>query len=296
MAYAVGQGGCLTRCDATAFPRGGLMGLSDRCTGAIPRIDTLCRTIVAECVKRGFQGVLADFETNPYSDRLSFLSRLSARLSARGMALYCPLSLPAEGAMLLVGTGLSGGSLRALLEETACRYGAERLALDLERVMMDFPLPCPSGCGTPLTREELLALREKHPSSVYFSRELMAKYFTYSAGSGTHFVLFDDAETLRQKVKLAQNLGIQTAFLMFPEIVDRHPELCAARCAAGGIAAPQALHGAKGAILFCEREWPPLNPPRERFCHCKRAARRAAMLADCTFCVRQSRICPCYTT
>lgn len=105
MAYAVGQGGCLTRCDATAFPRGGLMGLSDRCTGAIPRIDTLCRTIVAECVKRGFQGVLADFETNPYSDRLSFLSRLSARLSARGMALYCPLSLPAEGAALLVGTG-----------------------------------------------------------------------------------------------------------------------------------------------------------------------------------------------
>jgi len=30
VAYAVGQGGCLTRCDATAFPRGGLMGLSDR--------------------------------------------------------------------------------------------------------------------------------------------------------------------------------------------------------------------------------------------------------------------------
>ena len=202
MAYAVGQGGCLTRCDATAFPRGGLMGLSDRCTGAIPRIDTLCRTIVAECVKRGFQGVLADFETNPYSDRLSFLSRLSARLSARGMALYCPLSLPAEGAALLVGTGLSGGSLRALLEETACRYGAERLALDLERVMMDFPLPCPSGCGTPLTREELLALREKHPSSVYFSRELMAKYFTYSAGSGTHFVLFDDAEPCGKRSSL----------------------------------------------------------------------------------------------
>ena len=146
-----------------------------------------------------------------------------ARLSGR--AGYCPLSLPAEGAALLVGTGLSGGSLRALLEETACRYGAERLALDLERVMMDFSLPCPSGCGTPLTREELLALREKHPSSVYFSRELMAKYFTYSAGNGTHFVLFDDAETLRQKVKLAQNLGIQTAFLMFPEISDLLPEL-----------------------------------------------------------------------
>ena len=53
----------------------------------------------------------------------------------------------------------------------------------------------------------------------------MAKYFTYSAGNSTHFVLFDDAETLRQKVKLAQNLGIQTAFLMFPEVVDLLPEL-----------------------------------------------------------------------
>lgn len=147
MAYAVGQGGYLTRCDTTAFPRGGLMGLSDRCTGPIPRIDALCRTIVAECVKRGFQGVLADFETNPYPDRLSFLSRLSARLSARRMTLYCPLSLPAEGTTLLVGTGLSGGSLRALLEETACRYGKERLSLDLERVMMDFPSPAPPAAA-----------------------------------------------------------------------------------------------------------------------------------------------------
>ena len=148
MAYAVGQGGCLTRCDATAFPRGGLMGLSDRCTGAIPRIDTLCRTIVAECVKRSFQGVLADFETNPYSDRLSFLSRLSARLSTRGMALYCPLSLPAEGAALLVGTGLSGGSLRALLEETACRTRAI-----LEQMQG-------SGCSLSIATKSDLVLRD----------------------------------------------------------------------------------------------------------------------------------------
>lgn len=201
------------------------MGLSDRCTGALPRTDTLCRAIVCECARRHFRGVLADFESGSPSDRLAFLTRLAGALSARGMRLCCPAALPADGATLLVGTGLSGGSLRALLEETACRYGAERLALDLERVMMDFPLPCPSGCGTPLTREELLALREKHPSSVYFSRELMAKYFTYSAGNGTHFVLFDDAETLRQKVRLAQSLGIREAFIMYPEVADILPEL-----------------------------------------------------------------------
>ena len=123
-------------------------------------------------------------------------------------------------AALLIGTGISGGSLRVLLEESVNRYGAARLALDLERVMMDFPLPCPTGCGTPLTREELLSLRQKHHSSVYFSRELMANYFTYSAERGTHFVLFDDEETLRQKVSLAQRLGIPSAFVMYPEIAD----------------------------------------------------------------------------
>ena len=53
----------------------------------------------------------------------------------------------------------------------------------------------------------------------------MAKYFTYTAEGGTHFVLFDDVETLRRKVRLAQELGIQKAFLMYPEVADLLPEL-----------------------------------------------------------------------
>lgn len=196
------------------------MGLADRRNGPLPRLDALCHAIVHECVQRRFRGVLADFDAGPCSDRLPFLSRLSRCLSARRIRLYCPAAFPAEGATLLIGTGISGGSLRVLLEENINRYGAARLALDLERVMMDFPLPCPTGCGTPLTREELLSLRQKHHSSVYFSRELMANYFTYSAERGTHFVLFDDEETLRQKVSLAQRLGIPSAFVMYPEIAD----------------------------------------------------------------------------
>lgn len=160
----------------------------------------------------------------PAPTRLSFLTQLARQLASHGLILFSPLILPAEGAALLIGTGISGGSLRVLLEESVNRYGAAHLALDLERVMMDFPLPCPTGCGTPLTREELLSLRQKHHSSVYFSRELMANYFTYSAERGTHFVLFDDEETLRQKVSLAQRLGIPSAFVMYPEIADLLPE------------------------------------------------------------------------
>ena len=53
--------------------------------------------------------------------------------------------------------------------------------------------------------------------------------------------------------------------------------------------------GAKGDILFHKREYPPFDPPRERFSHCKRAARRAAMLANATSCARRCRVECCYT-
>ena len=196
------------------------MGLSDRCAGALPRADALCRAIVCECARRHFRGVLADFEPGSPSDRLSFLTRLAGALSARGMRLYCPAALPADGATLLIGTAVSGGSLKSLLERAVNRRAPESLALDLERVQMDFPLPCPTGCGTPLRHEELLALQQKHHASIYYSRELAANYFTYPTEHGTHFVLFDDAETLRRKVRLAESYGIQEAFVMYPEICD----------------------------------------------------------------------------
>ena len=57
-------------------------------------------------------------------------------------------------------------------------------------------------------------------NSIYYSRELAANYFTYPTERGTHFVLFDDAETLRRKVRLAESYGIREAFVMYPEICD----------------------------------------------------------------------------
>lgn len=225
VAYAIDAGGCLARVRSPEPPRGGLMGLSDCCAAPLPRAEALCRAIVNECRTRGYDGVLADFDAPRPDDRTAFLSRLGRALAARGLRLYCPLALPANGAALLVGTAVSGGSLRTLLEESVSQWGAQRLALDLERIRMDFPLPCPTGCGTPLTQEELLALRRKHPSSLYYSRELMANYFTYTEESAGHFVLFDDAGTLRQKIRLARELRIREAFLMYPEVADILPEI-----------------------------------------------------------------------
>ena len=57
---------------------------------------------------------------------------------------------------------------------------------------------------------------------------------------------------------------------------------------------PPAGGRVKGGILFRKREYPLWNPKRKAF-HCKRAARRAAMLADCTARARRCRVEFCYT-
>lgn len=75
----------------------------------------------------------------------------------------------------------------------------------------------------PLTAEELRRLREG--KSVYFSDDLCARYFTYRSGSENHYVLFDDAQTLRKKADMAENRGIREGFFMLPEVADITGEL-----------------------------------------------------------------------
>jgi len=49
---------------------------------------------------------------------------------------------------------------------------------------------------------------------------LSAYYFTYQDASGSHFVLYDDAGSIRKKIFLARQLGIDHAMLFFPEVED----------------------------------------------------------------------------
>ena len=56
--------------------------------------------------------------------------------------------------------------------------------------------------------------------AVFFSRDLCARYFTYTEKGETHFVLFDDADTLNQTVKTGAKMGFAAAFFMWPEVRD----------------------------------------------------------------------------
>ena len=156
IAYAVGDGGRLLRSELPRGAQGGLLGLSDRCNGPLPELPMLCRAILGECHAHRFGGVLADFEGGAREDRLPFLSRLGAMLAQSGRRLYVPERFAVPEASVPICTALSGGTLRERLSDAAARYGTQRIALDCQRLAMDFVLPCRSGEGTPLTPEGAL--------------------------------------------------------------------------------------------------------------------------------------------
>lgn len=227
VAYRVDRDGRLARRDLLARTRGGMLVLGDQECGFVRDPAALCRDVWRECGNRGYGGVLADFERPPAEDRTAFLEALSRVLARNKRRLFVPEAYGVQipQASVLVCTALSGGNLRHRLEECVQRFGAGRLALDLQRLRMSFPLPCPAGEGEVLSSETLASMLVRKGQSVFYSTDLCAKYFTFTEGEASRFVLFDDADTLRRKIHLGQDMGISAGFLMYPETEDILPEL-----------------------------------------------------------------------
>ena len=228
VAYRIGEGSTLLRQNLLLQVRGGLLAFNDRDAPPIGEPEKLCAAVLRECSRRGYGGVLLDFEESPRRDRLAFAKQLGQALSAGKRTLYVPESYAQASppAMVLVCTALSGGTLTQRLQEAAAqRGGASRLALDVQRLRMDFRLPARTGEGRPLTRVEFQALLDREHPAVFLSQDLCARYFTYTREGDTHFVLFDDADTMTQKMNTAAGMGFSTAFLMYPEVRDLLPKL-----------------------------------------------------------------------
>jgi len=147
---------------------------------------------------------------------------LSGRLGRQGGELYLPepYADDSDWARVLIPTAISAGSLSARLEEMTGYYGKERICLDIERLRMDFCLPTEGAAGQKLSAKELYNLTREQAPEAYFSQDLSAYYFTYQDTNGSHFVLYDDAGSIRKKLFLAQKLGITHAMLLYPEVED----------------------------------------------------------------------------
>lgn len=224
VAYRIGSGSTLLRQNLNLQTRGGLLSVSDREAPPIGDPDALCAAVLRECGRRGYTGALLDFEEPPRQDRLEFAKRLGPALAAGRRTLYLPeryAQAAGNNAVILICTAISGGSLSQRLQEAADAYGGtSKLALDVQRLRMDFRLPARSGEGVPLDEERLRQFLERESPSVFFSKELCARYFTYTRNSELHFVLFDDADTISQKLRTGAGMGFSASFLMWPEVKD----------------------------------------------------------------------------
>ena len=129
-----------------------------------------------------------------------------------------------DHAVLTVSTALSGGSLTAYFSSLQGIYGAHRVAAFLQPVSQDFTLPSSSPDGKPLSAAARAALLAETGAQVFFSRELCARYFTYTDREGAaHFVLFDDADTLAAKLAQLAGCGVQTVFALYPDAAGLIP-------------------------------------------------------------------------
>lgn len=111
-------------------------------------------------------------------------------------------------------TQVSGGSLEGYLRALLPVWG-NRLWVYLAPIRMLFPVPCPTGVGTPLDETAAAALAARHPS--HFSPELVCRYCFFQDETDTACVfLFDTEETCREKLNLLRRLGVRRVFGAIP--------------------------------------------------------------------------------
>lgn len=226
VAYRVGGGPHLFRASIPVSIQGGYMVIDNAGFSGGGEPGPFCQEVLRECAARGFTGAVCDFSGRPVPPLSAIVQNLGEAFQRRGWPLYVTEGYGgcSDKCRVLISSALSGGSLRQRLQEAVQRFG--RVVLAVERVAEDFYLPSPTGQGTPLTRDELAQRLEERAPQVYFSTDLCAHYFTYmSDASGAHFVLFDDAGSIRKKLQLARQLDIGEALLPYAQVDDLLPEL-----------------------------------------------------------------------
>ena len=181
-----------------------------------------CRQVAGECRRRGFDRVICDFEGAPTEVMSRFIPALAETCRQNGLTLYLPEALAplAPESRVLVSSALVTGTLERRLKHAADTWGMERVVLAVEAVAEDFLLPA-SGRGAPLSPGELQELLRRLEPAVFFDRGLCAHYFTYMASGGkAHFVLFDTARSVREKLDAAHRLGVPSVLLAAPQVED----------------------------------------------------------------------------
>jgi hypothetical protein len=220
LAYQIEAGPSLVGTGLDPDTRGGAMVIACASDPGAGDPQPFCRQVLAECRRRGFRQVICDLEGAPTDWAERLCSALDRVCTQNGLKLYLPEPFAplSPNCRALVSSALVSGTLERRLQDAAGRYGPDRVTLAVEATAEDFPLPV-SGRGEPLTQEQLHELIVRLEPAVFFDRGLCEHYFTYmSRGGQAHFVLFDTARSVREKLDTAQRLGLSSALLAAPEV------------------------------------------------------------------------------
>ena len=222
LCLGISPAGALHRLQLSTAQRRCLLGVSDP-----PQEINLCSAeriaadLVFEARRTEAPGVFADFEHDtPLTRRL--LAAFDKALCEADIPLYVPLACGhhLSHAIRTVSTAISGGSLTEYITSLQGIYGAAHIAAFLQPVSQDFTLPSSAPDGAPLSDAARAALLAQTGAQPFFSRELCARYFTYTDTDGqAHFVLYDDDATLSAKLAQLAGCGVQTVFALFPDAV-----------------------------------------------------------------------------
>ena len=219
LSYRLNPDMTLLRLDCSFHMQGGVMVLIGCPEEPHGNPDRLCAALLRECAAHQFRGLLLDFDRPfPILERLA--RNLAQLLPRLGVTLFLPewLAEHISAGRVLIPSALSGGSLEKRLEEAAARYGCDRVVLAVERCTEDFTLPAPDGCGVPLSPSRFESLVSHYNPRPHVSRPLCARYFTYCVGDSVHLVLFDDEDTLVEKITCSRRVGVHRFLLPWQEI------------------------------------------------------------------------------
>ncbi|MCD8366978.1 MAG: hypothetical protein LUC48_03000 [Clostridiales bacterium] len=212
-AYRIGPGPSLQRIQAVPDLRGGILTVTDGGASLAGNPQYLCRQVQREAAARRVMGVWLDLQRRPLQEARRCLAALDGAVSQAGLELWVPewCAEAAPHGNVLISSALSGGSLKARLDDAITAYGLPRVTLAVEPMAEDFTLPAADGQGRPLAREELQTMLHARRPNVFYSGELCAHYFTFLQQGMPHFILFDNAGSVREKLALAGQLSLRFA-------------------------------------------------------------------------------------
>ncbi len=176
--------------------------------------------IYDECRRRGYGAVFLDSE-NTDIEHIRAIDEVSTALTRRSITVFCPLHISkhCSNTVPVANCAVSGGNLQEYISELKSNH--KRIALSIPRCRTEFDMPITKNTGRNLQKRELLQIIDTYDVSAYYSRRLITNYFIYSPKKDiVRYVLFDNARTISEKLKMAKKLGISDVFLIWKEISD----------------------------------------------------------------------------